>query len=166
MVERKAALTVAVQQPPLNSRAHLFLLALPPALVVVLVVVVPPEKRCDEWQGASCVIAPWARTGSFFFPIFGSAKATFRHFRVATDVFYTTNWVCAAINMKIVQTRWLRFKIGVRRRVLQMTIIFGLSGRQGKALGWKILTHNCYNNGIQSLPYNVIKKAIVQEKQK
>ena len=88
MVERKAALTVAVQQPPLNSRAHLFLLALPPALVVViLVVVVPPEKRCDEWQGASCVVAPWARTGSFFFPIFGSAKATFRHFRVVTDFF-------------------------------------------------------------------------------
>ena len=88
MVERKAALTVDVQQPPLNSRAHLFLLALPPALVVViLVVVVPPEKRCDEWQGASCVVAPWARTGSFFFfPIFGSAKATFRHFRVVTDL--------------------------------------------------------------------------------
>jgi hypothetical protein len=68
----------------------LFPLALPPALVVViLVAVVPPEKRCGEWQGASCVVAPRARTGPFF-PIFGSAKAAFRHFRVVTD-FYTIN---------------------------------------------------------------------------
>jgi len=39
----------------------------------------------DLLHASMHVVAPWARTGPSLGPIFGSAKVTFRHFRVVAD---------------------------------------------------------------------------------
>jgi hypothetical protein len=46
------------------------------------------RKAVEDPPHASVrVVAPWARTGPFFFPIFGSANATFGHFSSSCRLF-------------------------------------------------------------------------------
>lgn len=76
---RETALAVAMQQPPLIGRAHFSLPFCLPWLLLWL------WFRLIRGAVSGRALPVWLRELGLFPPIFGSAKATFRHFGVVSD---------------------------------------------------------------------------------